>query len=489
MLFLLFISFICPKKIQSNQNNLANNIFLIEYINSVDDDNNKFNDKYQGIQSSRSNKNTNEGKFNSNHIPETVNHISKISLLDKNNRYKKNNFVYKKDINNYIHKSAISENAYDESDKQDEEISAWEKWKDRVASKKQVPLSPTPISNTNSRHNENSPFENNNIYNQQKKEEKYENPAWKRLTKPTKTPIPEDNDDDEDEIPAWIRFRKPTKTPVPEEKDDDYEYEIPAWRRFIKPTKTPIPEDKYADDDDDYEIPAWRKFIKPTRTPKPEDKNDYEIPAWRRFIKPTRTPEPDDEDDLRNWWRKAKPTATPIPEKNKEEPTLPPSPSKSKIPSKTPSATPMATPTRSPTKTPTRSPTKTPTKTPTRSPTKTPTRSPTQSPKPSKSNLPSATKFVENDRGKERENNDVQKNEKDSRSNTNNENHTDGHLNGFANKTKRPSGLNAPEVIIIISMLGAALAVLFLGGTYYFFGGHSIVSGRDNESLMNNGYY
>ena len=61
--------------------------------------------------------------------------------------------------------------------------------------------------------------------------------------------------------------------------------------------------------------------------------------------------------------------------------------------------------------------------------------------------------------------------------------------NAVPKRTKRPSGLNGAEVVVMLSMLGAAFVVLVVCGVFYFFGGHALIGKRDDESLMNNGYY
>lgn len=283
-----------------------------------------------------------------------------------------------------------------------------------------------------------------------------DNQPYQNYFKPTKTPSPYADSEDEDTfIPAWNRFKKPTSTPFPENDEDE---ENQPFYFYPKPTKTPtieepksksnpfppnLPVDGEKEEDDDDFIPAWERFNKPTKTP-----------IWYKPTKPTPTPlvEPDESnnhDDYLPYWKR--PTPTSIPSATiKPNPTASISPTQSPTPSETQiviTETPTATDV----------PTQTASQSPTNTPTSIITAPPTQS---------------EVSKDDDQINVNIPKQEEQIKA-----------------TPKKPSGLHSTDVIIMISMLGAALLVLIVGAFVFFTGGHNPLGNRDEESLMNTGFY
>lgn len=345
-------------------------------------------------------------------------------------------------------------------------------------------LNANPINQKQNKNSDNQSWKN--FYHHTPKfdfdESDNDNQPYQNYFKPTKTPSPYADSEDEDTfIPAWNRFKKPTITPFPENDEDE---ENQPFYFYPKPTKTPtieeptsksnpfppnLPVDEEKEEEDDDFIPAWERFNKPTKTPiwykptkptptplvEPDESNNHDefLPYWKR---PTSTPivEPDEtnnHDDYLPYWKRPTPTSIP-------SGTIKPNPTASISPIQTQSPTPSETQiviTETPTATDV--PTQTASQSPTKSPTSIITAPPTQS--------------------------EVSKD--DDQINVN----IPKQAEQIKATPKKPSGLHSTDVIIMISMLGAALLVLIVGAFVFFTGGHNPLGNRDEESLMNTGFY
>ena len=217
-----------------------------------------------------------------------------------------------------------------------------------------------------------------------------------------------------------------------------------------------------------------------------EENEDDDKPWWSR-PKPTATPFKwgNDEDD-KSWWNKPKPTPTAIPAFSTPLPTRSPTQSPSPTPTRSPTPTPSITPapTQSATPAPTQSPFPTPSLSPAPTPSFSPAPTPSFSPQPTQTFPPTKTSVPSS----ESKTDSVHQNFKP----------TDIHdpkddektlLNKNSINQKKPVGLSQTEVIILVCLFGVSIVVLILGGIIYFATSPINFGNRDEEALLNLGFY